>query len=562
MCFKKNSIFAICFFISVLSSLAQSSVLPQFPDQLTSPLNIPLSLSGSFGEMRANHYHTGWDLQTNGKEGLPVFAIADGYVSRIKISPKGYGYTIYLNHPNLGITSVYAHLSEFYSALKNWTVEQQYSTQKNEIDWVLSPEQFPVIQGQQIACSGNSGSSGGPHLHFEIRNTITEKTIDPALLGYKIPDVTRPLVESISLIPKGDFTPSEVIPFRFNGESLGKDTLFEVPDTFGVAIQVYDWVLDADHACGVKQILTLWDGNIVSEWLADSLDFKEVKHVNAQCMMGVKERNPRTTYRTYKLPNSPGTGFLYLERDGLMIIKDTMTHAVTIMVSDFSGNATCVYAFVKGKKNTPSRQVNSEQMIFDWTTGGTIAHSEWCLRIPKDALYDATPLAWTNFSNILKTDSMQMKIAIEPKSVVFKNPLWFENNTLDWELLSAEEKKKWGWMEVRKSDEWLGWDEEKKAFAFSRTGNYRLVRDTAAPKVLNMGSFLSDGFLLVDEKESGLKSYSAHFGKQWLLLYWDAKNNQLFLDSNWRGKWDGKSKLSIELIDKSDNINRVEMDVK
>ncbi len=552
----------VCFIFWGFTFMAHAQKLPHFPEQLTSPLNIPLSLSGSFGEMRANHYHTGWDLQTDEREGLPVIAIADGYVSRVRVSSKGYGYSLYVTHPSLGITSVYAHLSSFYSDLKEWIGTEQYINKKNEFDWSLSPGQFVIRQGQVIALSGNSGSSGGPHLHFEIRNTVTEKTIDPSLLGYKIPDVTRPLVESISFIPKGEFMPSEVIPFRFNGESLGKDTLFEVSDTFGVAVQVYDWVLDADHACGIKQILTLWDGNIVSEWLADSLDFKEIKHVNAQCVMGVKERNPRKTYRTYKLPNSPGTGFLYIERDGFMIIKDTMTHAVTIMVSDFSGNATCVYAFVKGKKGVTSYHADSEQVIFDWTTGGTIAHSDWCLRIPKDALYDATPLTWTNFSNILKSDSMQMKIAIEPKAVVFKNPLWFENNSFEWGLFSAEERMKWGWMEVRKDDEWHGWDEEKKAFAFSRTGNYRLIRDTTSPKVQNDGTFLSDGFFLVDEKESGLKSYSAYLGDQWILLYWDAKNNQLILDSNWRIKWDGKTRLTLELTDRADNVNRVELDLK
>ena len=540
--------------------IAVAQKLPQFPSELSNPLDIPISLSGTYGEMRANHYHTGWDLQTDEKEGLSVKCIADGYISRVRISSKGYGYSIYVTHPKLGITSVYAHLSQFFPPLKKWVNEQQYVLKKNELDWVLSPDQFPVSRNQQIALSGNSGSSGGPHLHFEIRNTVTEKTIDPSLLGYKIPDVTRPLIESLSFIPKGSFMPSDVIPFRFNGESYGRDTLFEVVDTFGVAVQVYDWVLDAEHACGIKQILTLWDGNIVSEWLADSMDFKEVKHVNAQCVAGVKERNPRTTYRTYKLPNSPGTGFLYIERDGWMTIKDTMTHAVTVMTSDFSGNATCVYAFVKRKPKQKNTRLNTA--YFDWITGGTIAQGDWCLRTPKDALYEETPLTWTQFSGIEKSDSMLMKISIDPKSIHFKNPLRLENNSADWLQLTPEERSKFGWMEVRKDEEWMAWEEDEKAYSFHHSGTYRWVKDTHAPEIKDAQS-LSQSItgLEIIENESGLKTYNAYFDTQWVKLYFDSKNNLLMVDPNWKIQWDQKSPLRIELMDKAGNASEVIVNV-
>jgi hypothetical protein len=556
------SLFVLCFLFWGLALTSTSQKLPQFPEKLSSPLEIPLSLSGSYGEMRANHYHTGWDLQTGEKEGLSVLAIADGFVSRVRISSKGYGWALYVTHPQLGITSVYAHLSSFYPELQNWVKGQQYEKKANELDWVLMMDQFPVKRGQNIARSGNSGSSGGPHLHFEIRNTVTEKTLDPALLGYKIPDVTRPLIESMSFVPKGDFTPSEIIPFRFNGESLGKDTLFEVVDTFGVAVQVYDWVLDADHACGIKQILTLWDGNIVSEWLADSLDFKEIKHVNAQWLAGTSERHQRTTYRTYQLPNAPGTGFLYIEKGGWMTIKDTMTHAVTVMVADFSGNATCVYAYVK-KKDKPSKKASQkERFEVDWMTGGTVAHGDWCLRIPKDALYESTPMSWTEFTGIEKTDSILMKITIEPKSIAFKNSIFFENNSASWMAMNPEERKKYGWMEVRKDDEWHGWDEERKSYAFSHTGTYRWVKDTKSPEIRNAMSIVSYDILNIDERESGLKSYEAYLGDQWVLLYWDAKNNNIIIDADWRKKWDGKSQLRVNLTDKAGNASEFYISVK
>ena len=548
-------------FLWVLISVLGASVgtlhaqsLPHFPKDLIAPLNIPLALSGTFGEMRAQHYHTGWDLQTNEKEGLPVFAIADGYISRVRISSKGYGFAVYINHPKWGITSVYAHLSDFYPALKSWVESQQYALKKNELDWILSPEQFPISQGGVIGYSGNTGSSGGPHLHFELRNLKTEKTIDPALFGYTIPDVTRPVIESLMFVPKGSFKPSEIIPFRFNGESLGKDTLYEVADTFGVAVQVYDWVLDAEHPCGIKQILTLWDGNIVSEWLADSMDFTEVKHVNAQWLSNVSERYGKTTYRTYQLPNSPGTGFLYIENDGWLNIKDTMVHAVTVMTSDFSGNATCVYAYVQKARKPLDNHLEVNALLVDWTNGGTIAQGDWNLRIPVDAVYEKIPMTWRSWEGIEKSDSMQMKITIEPKGILFKNAVVLENHALDWNALSLEEKRKWGWMEVRKNDEWIGWEEEKNGFLLNKTGTYRWVRDSKCPKVLNPNTALTQGYFEIEETESGLKNYSASCGDQWIKLYWDAKKNQLRLDPKWRDKCKGKEgQLTIELEDRSGN---------
>ena len=148
----------------------------------TNPLSIPIFLAGNFGECRANHFHSGIDIKTLGKENMPVHAAASGYVSRIKLDAVGFGHAIYITHPN-GFTTLYAHLNDFAPALQKFVKQQQYAQKKWNIDVTLNPNQFPVRQGQFIAYSGNTGSSTAPHLHFEIRNTLSEHPLNPMLFG-------------------------------------------------------------------------------------------------------------------------------------------------------------------------------------------------------------------------------------------------------------------------------------------------------------------------------------------------------------------------------------------
>ncbi len=159
----------------------------QFTD-FRQPLDItPPALAGSFGELRANHFHSGIDFKTNQQSGYPVYATADGYISRLRVQNSGFGLALYINHPN-GFTSVYAHLSRFSPKIAQEVKKIQYQKKSYEIDEFPNPDYISVHKGDIIAYSGNTGSSGGPHLHFELRDTKTEATINPQLLGIQIPD--------------------------------------------------------------------------------------------------------------------------------------------------------------------------------------------------------------------------------------------------------------------------------------------------------------------------------------------------------------------------------------
>ena len=163
-----------------------------------SPLGIPLKIIGNYGDLRPNHFHMGLDISTNGVEKIPIHSISDGFVSRIKISPSGYGLVLYIDHPN-GITSVYAHCSEFAPEILNVFLPLQEKLQLNDINIILKPTDIPVSKGQQIALSGNSGSSSGPHLHFELRDTKTEDALNPFLNGFSLEENFHPIINSLKI---------------------------------------------------------------------------------------------------------------------------------------------------------------------------------------------------------------------------------------------------------------------------------------------------------------------------------------------------------------------------
>ena len=172
-------------------------------DYFRSPLGIPLVLSGNFAEMREGHFHGGLDVKTRESEGYRVYAAADGYIARVKVSPYGYGNALYVAHPN-GYTTVYAHLSRFKGEIASYVRRTQYDRKSFAIDRYPEPGRYPVKKGEAIALSGNSGSSSGPHLHFEVRTTRDQVPVNPLLFGFEIDDSRVPRIFRIRIYPADD----------------------------------------------------------------------------------------------------------------------------------------------------------------------------------------------------------------------------------------------------------------------------------------------------------------------------------------------------------------------
>jgi len=260
--------FFTLFIIQFLISIGFSQTLEQYPkDYFRSPLDIPLLLSGNFGELRNNHFHSGLDIKTQGVEGQKVYAVADGFVSRIRIMPIGYGKIIYITHPN-GYTSAYAHLQQFKGELAKEVKRYQYANETFEMDYYPPDTLLKVKKGDVVALSGNSGSSGGPHLHFEIRETVSEYAVNPLLFGFDIKDDVKPVIKSISVFPLNDTSyvnnrnaTQEFGIIGSNGNyQLSNNVIITAYGQIGVGINTYDQQSGASNQNGVYSIM-LFDNN-------------------------------------------------------------------------------------------------------------------------------------------------------------------------------------------------------------------------------------------------------------------------------------------------------------
>ena len=255
--FMKNIVLTIFFSIFIHSFKCQT--IDSLPKKyFRSPLGIPLYLAGNFGELRSNHFHSGLDMKTQGREGFNIYAAADGFISRVKISPWGYGNTIYIDHPN-GYTTVYAHLQRYKGEIAEKIKKYQYNIESWEIDWYPSDTLMKVKKGDIIALSGNSGGSGGPHLHFEIRETESEHPINPLLCGFDIKDDIKPIIKSIAIFPLDDtsYVNNKNVMQQFdvvgsNGSyQLKYSSPINVYGQIGIGIETIDKLNDVSNRNGI-----------------------------------------------------------------------------------------------------------------------------------------------------------------------------------------------------------------------------------------------------------------------------------------------------------------------
>ncbi|MFR9165304.1 MAG: M23 family metallopeptidase [Dysgonomonas sp.] len=262
--------------------------------QYDSPLKIPVYLSANFGELRNNHFHSGIDIKTQGVINKPVYSVADGYISRISVSPSGYGLALYITHPETGQTSVYGHLESFIPSVEKYVKSKQYEQESFRVN--LSPEknEFPVKRGQLIAYSGNTGSSGGPHVHFEIRDTETEHPLDP-LVYYTdiIKDNVPPDLRGIAVYPiaeKGVVNNSST-PLRQNvtkaknGNYLPLKTDISAWGTIGIGVKAYDKMSATSNIYGVKIVRLYVDDNKVFESDINRYSFDETRALNSSSIL-------------------------------------------------------------------------------------------------------------------------------------------------------------------------------------------------------------------------------------------------------------------------------------
>lgn len=330
---------------------------PSYPQQyFINPLKIPMLLAGNFGECRPGHFHSGLDIKTQGKENLPVYAAADGYVSRIKMEPGGFGHAIYISHPN-GYTTLYAHLNDFYKELQDLVHREQYARKSWELDLNFPPEKFPLKQGQLIAYSGNTGGSTAPHLHFEIRDSKTEHPLNPQLFGFTIEDNKAPVPTELVLYDADksiyDQTPKRVL-LRNTGKLFEPKTAILLSQNNCLpGIAVNDYMNGSDNTLSFYQISWYWNDSLAGSIRLDDIGYDETRYLNA-CADYTLHFETGIWFNSLFVLKGNGLSRLYQINMPQLQLRDS--NQLRILIQDNSGNESAVRCTVLKTGSDTTRQ--------------------------------------------------------------------------------------------------------------------------------------------------------------------------------------------------------------
>lgn len=503
------------------------------------PLGIPLALSGNFGELRGNHFHTGIDLKTQGKEGVPVLAATSGRVARVKMSPWGYGNALYLEGPD-GITTVYAHLRSFAPEVQAWAVARTYAGRTLGLDASPGPARaFLFEAGDTLGWSGNSGSSGGPHLHFEVRETASQHPLNP-LDGWVAKRDTRPPTLGTLWVETADKEPVPCAP----GDTL------EVRGTWRASVVGFDLLDGANNVCGIRTLHARirQDSSVLAThaFTLDELDFSVNKDMNAHTLYPVWSSSRSQVHRLHRL-KANRLGIYESPVHGTWIRGTTGKLAtVEVEVTDAAGNATAQTWWVRQLPEAPASPPDSTSATRgtwarpeapgSWSTANERVRLSW----EKATFFEETYVAWEAGTTpwegrLLPEDAPYRK----PVTVTLELPT--EGNPLSG-FLGSYPSDPWPedrWVLVRRDadgelDEVVQarWNDGAVVANLPDGGPWRIERDTVPPviKPYHSGTPLvanGDAVWFVDDAVSGVDALEAHLDGAWMRLVWDPKRRMV-----------------------------------
>lgn len=361
------------------------------------PVAQALLLSGTFGELRPNHFHAGIDIKSaKGVTGDAVFSAGDGFISRIKVDKSGYGNSLYVSHPN-GYTTVYAHLDRFKPEIENWVKNQQYIKESFEIDVDLTHDKFPVSQGDEIGKMGNTGSSNGAHLHFEVRETKTQNPINPLLFGFRVVDNIAPKMHALkvySLNEKREELDSKAVTLVKTGEvyKVKGDTVLLDAGQTGFGLKVYDHFDRVSNWNGIYELTVFQDDSVIYDFSLESFAFDESRYINAHC--DYVERVTKNSYynRCYSLPGNQLSIYRHKSNHGVIDLQDGQVSKITMVAADVAGNSSTLEFFAKIKPNAAilAQPVSNKSYnyMLPYNEGNMIRTEGLYLHMPPGTLYE------------------------------------------------------------------------------------------------------------------------------------------------------------------------------
>lgn len=499
--------------------------------QLRKPMDIPVLLSGNFGELRSNHFHSGIDFKTQGVEGKPIHSVQDGYVSRISVSPWGYGNGLYITHPD-GTTTVYGHLQKFSQKITAYLKEKQYEQESFNVNLSLTPDELPVKEGELVALSGNTGSSGGPHLHFEVRDTETEEPMDP-IEYYKdlIKDTQAPKIQGVMVysmpgkgVVNGSRRKLELKPVTAKN---GKQTLtgkIEAWGEIGLAVKGYDYMDNTSNIYGIKDITLTADSQVIFHSNLDRFAFDESRYLNS-----FTDFEEWKEHRSFYIKSfvDPGNRLRFIEslNRGILTIDEPRTYHLTYQLADAFGNTTQLSIRIEGKEQ-PIPEIDTENTeLFHWWSDNRFGAKGIRLTIPKGNLYDDL-----YFHYSVKEDSA----ALGATHILHNKPVAFHKSaklSLRLQTDTLENKQQYGIVRLQNGRRsWTGgvyrngWIDTD----IKEMGSYTLGQDLVPPTItpLNPATWVSKQAitLRLSDNLSGVQTYRGEIDGQYVLFEMNSKS--------------------------------------
>ncbi len=499
------------------------------------PMRITPFLSGNFGEIRSNHFHSGLDFKTNKRTGYPVYAVADGWISRIRISASGFGYALYLDHPS-GHTSVYGHLDCFAQPFDSIAKAWQYDRKSFELDTLCTPNRIPVKAGQLIAYSGNSGSSSAPHLHFEIRDTRSEDVLDP-LIWYskRIPDKQAPRFRELTLFAidglgaiNGGKQKLHLPTIRLsNGAWALKDTFPSAYGLLGLGIKAYDYMDNTSNIYGVWSVKLFKNDTLLFSQQMDRFAFSETRYINAMIDYKVWRNGNNGVMRSFLLPGNRWPHCFASDR-GLFHLRDGEVSRFRYELKDRHGNSATLTMVLKGKTmdvTLPERegQYMDHHRYNVWKEEGVK------LDIPEGALYEDLHFTAERIDAGKHSDIIRLHDEDTPLHLAVPLSIRINNDTLTSKsAYYLAKKNKAGWWAYAGSGVYsAGW----LTTSIREFGTFTVLTDTTPPKITPMDSNNAVKNRLfrihVSDNASGIATWSGTIDGQWALFQYVARTGQL-----------------------------------
>jgi hypothetical protein len=534
---------AQCFFFITWPFLVSGQT--KYPvEDFISPLDITLSVSGTFGELRNTHLHSGIDFRTMGVEGVPMRAVADGYVSRIMISPTGFGKAIYIHHPN-GYTSVYGHCRNFTPEIDAYIRNEQYRMETFAVNLFPEAALFPVKQGDIIAYSGNTGSSQGPHLHFEIRKTNGQIPLNPLHFGFEVKDFIRPQIERLVIYPFGPDSRVEGKTTSFEPEIAGWGPVYRLKsgDTISVSgdiyfgIETYDRLNDSNNKNGVYSVEIFQDSNLVYAQKKDGFPFSETRYVMSlmDYPRFVSER--KRIQRTRIEPSNRLSVYTKADNNGIFRFDENRVYTMQYVVKDAHANESVLTFYLRGSvppfvaaTQPPVQQTG--QTILNWNTPNIFEKNGLVLEIPERALYDTVHFRFSVSPSVPGSYAPVYRLhhkytALHDFCRLSVKPHAVPGHLMDKVLIAALDDGNFRAVGG-------AWDGDYLTARIRDFGDYTIIADTLAPEIQPINIYdgkdiSSQSAIRIKTKDdlAGIETFRGTMNGEWILMEWDPKNDLL-----------------------------------